>query len=63
MAFPQNLLHMFFVSTHPTHLKKHNSTLPIYSDSRTAISWVKNKKANTKLEESTGNEEVFDLLD
>jgi ribonuclease HI len=45
------------------HLKKHNSTLPIYSDSRTAISWVKNKKANTKLEESAGNEEVFDLLE
>ena len=45
------------------HLKKHNSALPIYSDSRTAISWVKNKRANTKLEESAGNEEVFDLLE
>ena len=45
------------------HLKKHNSALPIYSDSRTAISWVKNKKANTKLEEGAGNAEVFDLLE
>jgi len=45
------------------YLKKHNSTLPIYSDSRTAISWVRNKRANTKLEEADGNEEIFDLLD
>ncbi len=45
------------------HLKKHNSSLPIYSDSRTAISWVRNKRANTKLDESTGNPEIFDLLE
>lgn len=45
------------------YLKKMDSPLPIYSDSRTAISWVRNKKANTKLEEAGGNEEVFDLLD
>jgi len=45
------------------HLKKQNSSLPVYSDSRTAISWVKKKKANTKLEEAQGNEEVFDLID
>ncbi|WP_337043463.1 ribonuclease H family protein [Emticicia sp. 17c] len=45
------------------HLKKHNSVLPIYSDSRTAISWVRNKKANTKLDESQGNPEVFELID
>lgn len=44
-------------------LKKQNSTLPIYSDSRTAISWVKNKKANTKLEEIPENEEIFKLLE
>ncbi|UHG89186.1 viroplasmin family protein [Spirosoma oryzicola] len=44
-------------------LHQKGSNIPIYSDSRTAISWVKNKKANTKLEETSRNEELFDLLD
>jgi ribonuclease HI len=43
-------------------LKKHNSSHPIYSDSRTAISWVKNKKANTKLEPTARNTELFELM-
>ena len=64
--FPQatNNIGEFLAIVHAlAHLKKHNSLLPIYSDSRTAISWVKNKKANTKLEEGAGNTEVFDLLE
>jgi ribonuclease HI len=44
-------------------LKKHNSTLPIYSDSKTAIAWVKNKTVKTKLERTKKNEELFQLLD
>jgi ribonuclease HI len=44
-------------------LKKHNSDLPIYSDSKTAISWVKNKAVKTKLERNKKNEELFQLLD
>ncbi len=43
-------------------LKKYNSNLPIYSDSKTAISWVKKKKANTKLEKTGRNSELFELL-
>jgi ribonuclease HI len=43
-------------------LKKHGSTLPIYSDSRTAISWVRNKKPNTKLERTSQNSVLFELL-
>lgn len=31
------------------YLKKRGSTIPVYSDSRTAISWVRNKRANTSL--------------
>lgn len=34
----------------------------IYSDSMTAISWVKKKKANTKLELTKNNAELFDLI-
>jgi ribonuclease HI len=44
-------------------LKKHQSDLPIYSDSITAISWVKKKKANTKLEATPRNKELFELLE
>jgi ribonuclease HI len=45
-------------------LKKHNhQSVPIYSDSKTAIGWIKKKKANTKLEETSNNEEIFILID
>jgi ribonuclease HI len=37
--------------------------MPIYSDSRTAIAWVKNKKAKTNLKESPVNEGIFDLIE
>ncbi len=43
------------------HQKK--SLIPVYSDSRTAISWIKKKKANTKLEQTTRNAELFDLIE
>lgn len=43
-------------------LKQQNSNLPVYSDSRTAMSWVRRKKANTKLARTSKNKEVFDLI-
>lgn len=45
------------------HLKKINSTIPVYSDSRTAIAWVRKKKINTKLERKPKNEKLFKLVD
>jgi len=44
-------------------LKKHNSDKIIYTDSKTAISWVKKKTCNTKLERSTKNQKLFELVD
>jgi ribonuclease HI len=44
-------------------LQKHNSSLPIYSDSRNAINWVKNKKHRSNLIPTTKNRKVFDLLE
>ena len=44
------------------YLKKRNSNRIIYSDSRTAISWVKKKKCNTRLKESEKNGELFALV-
>lgn len=35
---------------------------PIYSDSRTALAWVRKKHANTKLLPNTANRPLFDLL-
>ena len=42
--------------------KKHNRTDTIYSDSKTAIGWVKNKKVNTTIIETFENKKTFDLI-
>lgn len=44
-------------------LKQNGLELPLYSDSRNAISWVKQKKANTKLVRTTKNKDLFELID
>ncbi|WP_100611229.1 ribonuclease H1 domain-containing protein [Confluentibacter lentus] len=44
-------------------LKKHDSDKLIYTDSKTAISWVKKKTCNTKLERSPKNEKLFELIE
>lgn len=44
-------------------LKKNNSDRILYTDSKTAISWVNKKKCNTKLERNAKNKPVFDLVD
>ncbi len=44
-------------------LKKNEINTPIYSDSATAISWIKKKKCNTKLEQTPNNRDIFDLVE
>jgi ribonuclease HI len=44
-------------------LKKNNSPLPLYSDSRTAIAWVRKKAIKTNLERSAQTEILFELVD
>lgn len=44
-------------------LKQKNSTIPIYSDSATAIKWVKNKRVNTTLVRDESTSEVWNLID
>lgn len=44
-------------------LKKNNSDRILYTDSRTAMSWVNKKICNTKLKRSAKNKPVFDLVD
>ncbi|MBV2246577.1 MAG: ribonuclease H family protein [Lentimicrobium sp.] len=43
-------------------LKQKNLNLPVYSDSKTAIKWVRDKKANTKLVPNAKNAELLHLL-
>ncbi|MGB5982927.1 MAG: ribonuclease H family protein [Nonlabens sp.] len=43
--------------------KKNNDTRPIYSDSRTAMSWVRKKAVKTTLKKSTINADSFELMD
>ena len=43
-------------------LKQKNSPLPIYTDSKTALAWVKLKKAKTKLEKNDSTAVLFDLI-
>lgn len=43
-------------------LRKKGSDWPVYSDSRTAIAWVRKKAINTNLVPSKKNEKLFDLV-
>jgi len=43
-------------------LKQKNLVIPIYSDSKTAIAWLKNRKSKSKLEKSGKNEKIFELI-
>ncbi|MFI3297431.1 MAG: ribonuclease H family protein [bacterium] len=43
-------------------LKQHDSKIPIYSDSVTAMAWVRNKKCKTSLARTEANIPVFDLI-
>ncbi len=43
-------------------LKKKKSNRIIYTDSKTAISWVKKKKCNSKLTQSKNNEDLYELV-
>ncbi|WP_027076717.1 ribonuclease H1 domain-containing protein [Maribacter antarcticus] len=43
-------------------LKERNSDRIIYTDSRTAMSWVRKKNCNTRLPETAKNKDLFDLI-
>ena len=45
------------------YLKKKESNLPIYSDSRTAMAWVRDKRIRTTLQRNKRNEQLFQLVD
>ncbi|MEN9385304.1 MAG: Ribonuclease [Bacteroidota bacterium] len=46
-----------------SYLKKLDCPFPLYSDSRTAIAWVRNKAIKTNLERNASTAELFELVD
>jgi len=43
-------------------LKSKKSDLPIYTDSKIAMSWIRQKKCKTKLKPNSKNAELFELV-
>ena len=43
--------------------KKNDDTTAIYTDSRTAMAWVRNKKIKTLLKKTSANKILFELMD
>lgn len=44
-------------------LKKHESQRILYTDSKIAMSWIRKKTCNTKLQRKPKNEKLFELID
>jgi ribonuclease HI len=64
--FPQGTVNLgeFLALVHGlAYLKKQNYEIPIYSDSRTAIAWVKKKAIKTTLERNAKNADLFNRID
>jgi len=63
--FPEGTINIgeFLAVVHAlAYLKQRKCNWPVYSDSRTAIAWVRKKTANTKLERTAKSEELFGLV-
>jgi ribonuclease HI len=43
-------------------MKQNNINMPVYSDSQNAITWIRKKQCKTRLEQTSGNAPVFDLI-
>ena len=44
-------------------LKQKGSNIPIYTDSITAIAWIRKRHCNSKLEKNDNNSNLFDVID
>ena len=44
-------------------LQQKKSALPIYTDSKIALSWIKQKKCKTKLQRNPATEPLFDMIE
>ncbi|MDR2232919.1 MAG: ribonuclease H family protein [Tannerella sp.] len=63
MAQGTNNIGEFLAIVHALALmKKKNMSLPVYSDSLNAISWIRQKTCKTRLEQTSENAPVFNLI-
>jgi len=64
LAYGTNNLGEFLAIIHGlAYLQQQNSSIPIYTDSMTALSWLRKRKASTTLARTARNDEIFTLLD
>jgi ribonuclease HI len=64
--FPEGTINLgeFLAIVHAlAYMKQRDSHWPVYSDSRTAIAWVRKKAVNTNLAVNPVNKRLFDLVD
>ncbi len=64
--FPEgtnNIGEFLAIVTGLVYLKQNKLSLPLYSDSRNAISWIEQKTCKTKLPRNAKNKELFELID
>lgn len=64
--FPQGTVNLgeFLALVHGlAYLKQKGSTIPIYSDSRTAMAWVRDKRVKTSLKPNNTNRQLFALVE
>lgn len=64
--FPEGTVNIgeFLALVHAlAYLKKHQLEMPVYTDSRTAISWVRKKQIKTKLSRNEKTAKLFGLVD
>ena len=43
-------------------LRRHNQVRPIYSDSQNAIGWIRQGKCGTKLQRTSANRRLFEMI-
>ncbi|WP_026703344.1 ribonuclease H [Salibacterium aidingense] len=64
IAMGTNNLGEFLAIVHALqYLQARNSDMPVYSDSDTAMLWVKKKKANSSLKRTPETEEIWQLVE
>lgn len=64
--FPQGTVNLgeFLALVHAlAYLKQRGSDWPVYSDSRTAIAWLRKRAVKTTLERNEKNQDLFNLVD
>lgn len=62
--FGTNNIGEFLAIVHAlAYMKNNQISMPIYSDSRNAMSWVRQKKCRTKLERNAKTEQLFQLIE